>query len=700
MDQSGCIQRPGQKTAAGTLVYLVEELGDARMRCDQLVRYVDEGVKLLENTPEEIKERFMESAGHLTQAIPETLFKLHKALQAVALAATRMDYEEIKDDLRPEKVDELERVLQDVRLRHVRRRSQPWDLATFKAVAHQVSLLQGELSNMEQKMAGNQWKVAYDWTSHLSQEVMQLASPNEVREKFKEQNPKLDDAALDEIVGQWMKNKDVVKDKSAAKRPTFDVAKKSLLDHLSKEGWKISSPTLKIPHATDRNGEVRLWFKTQAVYMSIVKGRGGSHTMDGARSIHVDIRDLTPEQFMSKVDQWSKQSSSKTASAWKVSCEDTKQSRHEEGKPADPTKDMSPEDAAKWEQMNEEHGDKFKAAADDEYTGKLYVIWVTKDGKRHKEGPFSSTDRYREARKMLSDKLSNPEVKSVNFERASKLASDVTAGEPRGKAQTAIMEYLDSHSKAELNDMTRAPSLRGVHLKDIMSAAEALKKGGHINYDGKTLSKKASVTAAAPSADRLKGAVESIEKACKDIKHHLTKGDKMPEDDVAQLLNSIRSTSATMLRRMGKTASDDDKQSKFEEGKPADPTENMSPEDKATWKEEHEKNKDNFKAAAWKVNAAWKVQAALTGKALGNEAEDLAATLMSCASRMTKVEDGVEAHYNDADGRYDLEDSYSNAFLDGVRKSLDQTSSAMKDSARKLESLHSVLAGKKPLPGR
>jgi hypothetical protein len=41
---------------------------------------------------------------------------------------------------------------------------------------------------------------------------------------------------------------------------------------------------------------------------------------------------------------------------------------------------------------------------------------------------------------------------------------------------------------------------------------------------------------------------------------------------------------------------------KFEEGKPADPTKNMSPEDAAEWKKQKEENKDNFKAAS----ARWK----------------------------------------------------------------------------------------------
>jgi uncharacterized protein YjbI with pentapeptide repeats len=38
-------------------------------------------------------------------------------------------------------------------------------------------------------------------------------------------------------------------------------------------------------------------------------------------------------------------------------------SRFEEGVPADPTENMSPEDAAEWEEMNEKYGDKFKKAS-------------------------------------------------------------------------------------------------------------------------------------------------------------------------------------------------------------------------------------------------------------------------------------------------------------------------------------------------
>ena len=66
-----------------------------------------------------------------------------------------------------------------------------------------------------------------------------------------------------------------------------------------------------------------------------------------------------------------------------------------------------------------------------------------------------------------------------------------------------------------------------------------------------------------------------------------------------------------VMKALGKTASDqgddnksaDEKEARFEEGKPADPTKNMSPEDAAKWKTEHEKNKDKFKTASdpWKA---------------------------------------------------------------------------------------------------
>ncbi len=58
-------------------------------------------------------------------------------------------------------------------------------------------------------------------------------------------------------------------------------------------------------------------------------------------------------------------------------------------------------------------------------------------------------------------------------------------------------------------------------------------------------------------------------------------------------------TASTLDEALNKLATmDDAKRSRFEEGVPADPTENMNPADAKKWKEEHDKNKDNFKASS------------------------------------------------------------------------------------------------------
>ena len=112
---------PQDKSASRILIYLTEELGDARLRAAQLQRYVAQATDLIEKS--EHRDHFFEVAAHLIHGIPQTLFKMSKALDASALAAARLDYEEIKQGLRPEKADELEDVMEDTRLRYLNRRS-------------------------------------------------------------------------------------------------------------------------------------------------------------------------------------------------------------------------------------------------------------------------------------------------------------------------------------------------------------------------------------------------------------------------------------------------------------------------------------------------------------------------------------------------------------------------------------------------
>jgi hypothetical protein len=108
---------------AGATIYIQEELSDARLRCDELKGYIVRVLDLVNESPK--KDHFYAVAGDVIEAVPNTLMKLEKALEAAALAMNKIDYEELRQSLRPDKVDELERVLEDVRLKMPRRTGNP-----------------------------------------------------------------------------------------------------------------------------------------------------------------------------------------------------------------------------------------------------------------------------------------------------------------------------------------------------------------------------------------------------------------------------------------------------------------------------------------------------------------------------------------------------------------------------------------------
>jgi len=227
---------------AGALVYLQEELTDARMRCDQLKRLVDKAVRLIAKSTH--RDHFYEVAGDIIYGLPDTLFRLDKALDATALAASRLDYEELKQQLRPEKVEELELALKDVRIRHLDRRSpnlQPQPVAPQPIAPQNGKLamlrlastnfvsaaLRGLADYIDDNPSPNRHviigglhrvKMALSQTAQEAVEAMgplQASSREDVMEGFKKANPSLSSEQLEEIADHWEANKDVVKDKQA-----------------------------------------------------------------------------------------------------------------------------------------------------------------------------------------------------------------------------------------------------------------------------------------------------------------------------------------------------------------------------------------------------------------------------------------------------------------------------------------------------
>jgi hypothetical protein len=104
---------------ASATLYLQEELSDARLRFDELKRFMVRALDLINSSKQ--SDKFYAAGGDIIHAIPTVMIKLEKALAAAALAVDKIDYEEIKTQLRPDKVDELEAVLNDVRIRMPKR---------------------------------------------------------------------------------------------------------------------------------------------------------------------------------------------------------------------------------------------------------------------------------------------------------------------------------------------------------------------------------------------------------------------------------------------------------------------------------------------------------------------------------------------------------------------------------------------------
>ena len=383
---------------AGVTIYLMEELGDARLRCDQLLRYLDRATKLIEQSPQ--RDHFFEVAGDLIRSVPETAFKLQKALQAVALAADRLDYEEIKQDLRPEKVDELERVLKDVRIRHVQRRSEPMTLKpvnapidpqlsmqTLRALAAKTratgSLPLGDtlqlIAKLEEgfartasaeKLAGgfeelarllanppagveapSRQRLAQVLRSMVAQSLS--ATDEEKQGRFEEGKPADPTKNMDaDDAAKWKQNTEEHKDDF--KKEARLVAPEKLTAQMQKAVKSILE-TRVIVRGLEEMVQELLTDPSGVLYTDNYNNPKVKALRDELSELDRALRAYDSiEHFMGRVLPSLKV---KTAS------DEEKQGRFEEGKPADPTKNMDADDAAKWKQNTEEHKDDFKKEA-------------------------------------------------------------------------------------------------------------------------------------------------------------------------------------------------------------------------------------------------------------------------------------------------------------------------------------------------
>lgn len=427
---------------AGIIVYLQEELTDARMRCDQLKKFVDRAVRHISDSPQ--KDHFYEVAGDLIYGIPDALFRLDKALDATALAAARLDYEELKQSLKPEKVELLEEVLKGVRVRHLDRRApsaikpSPEGLAfpqektaMFKAASKNrvaealyriaSGVEAASLSPVDATMRLHRVLMALAQTPSRAVQAMgpiQADSREKVMEGFKGANPDLTDEQLEEIADQWEANKDVVKDKQAAgeegkafkellmghkalARARFLLEDAEYSESLDDMMVDLDKAQMLVAKCLDRlkSGKTAHSNKSAAGLRSAAISEQGLvwDAEDLVASSDIQIRKLqiftreckgradlaTPLKYVMK---WLVDADASLRGIEHTLKSGKKTARYEEGKPADPTQNMSEEDAAEWKKQTEENKDNFKSAA-----GKAF---------RYPEGQMTEedwVDRYAES---------------------------------------------------------------------------------------------------------------------------------------------------------------------------------------------------------------------------------------------------------------------------------------------------------------
>jgi hypothetical protein len=465
----------------------MEELGDARLRCDQLIRYLDEAVKLVEQS--KYRDHFFEVAGHLITGLPEAAFKLQKALQAVALAADRLDYEEVKQELRPEKVEELERVLQDVRIRQIRRRSEP--PMNYKDTAERLRLLAAKIKESQ---------------AFPVVETLLLASELEGQQKV---------ASNREVLADFFEGLATSLDEAQPGEMSRAYLAK-LLRRVTGENLQVKPPVKQAEsEVTALSTEVDVNRLERALVNAEAQVKEMRHSLNlykrdpGRNQPQLSNLVIAASSAAKVLDRliikplWGKLGAK----------EEDRESRFEEGKPADPTKDMSPEDAKKWREQNRKHRDEFKGAA--------------------------GGDPADLAHEILEQGLRHP----------------------------ALKEITRSWSKVEADLKKAETEHKNLHRFGVGSTEDVTLVNAHI----------------VPALKSYRDMVDII----------------------------IEQISKRLKRR---TASEEDRESRFEEGKPADPTKNMSPEDAKKWKEQNDRHKDKFKSAdAQKESAKW-IQKAIKDK--------------------------------------------------------------------------------------
>lgn len=299
--------------------------------------------------------------------------------------------------------------------------------------------------------------------------------------------------------------------------------------------------------------------------------------------------------------------------------------RFETGKPADPTKNMSPEDAAKWKAMNEDHRDKFKGAAGAKYPEVVKELRADRD--RGAIGTTEFNDLFRQVQKAPSAAAANKVVSQARKQRTAgtdpfralvALDLELTASEIPGVRLDKDAAALEEMARLATLDLV-ADQMVGRTILEQMGGARRLQvmlgvqkfillnDGVAFKWPNKQPSNGNYVEIHLTPMDTYTMSFFMVSMRGGGTKNLVKKYDDVYAEDLVHIfekqtgwyLRMASEQAHLLVQAATRTGGEGDEQTaKFEEGKPADPTENMSPEDAKKWRLEHLKNKDNFKGAS------------------------------------------------------------------------------------------------------
>jgi hypothetical protein len=569
-----------KKEASGIAIFVSEELGDARLRCNQLKDYINEAVQLVEKSDK--RDLFFEIAGHLMHGIPDTLMRMEKALSAAAMAVAKWDYESVKEDLRPEKAEQLEDALKDIRTRRVERRSSNREFTMKTDQAAQ------ELNRIAKTI---------DQTGHVDTEsLMTLIASLETNGRRAAAPGGATASALRGLA------KSLGDSGARPSRAVLATALRRVLAETIDVGSAVP-PTLPAPGYTPYSLADGFEFVRDAAVTAYRRGGAGQtrQAFDQLASVISEIglmceslgsndvptlairmskavrmarRLLTPDVAEAMMLQ---ASSEKTASLLMV----TQLLRaFDEG-----TKfgDFELRDAEGAAERLEEVA--MKAARYSFQThGRPPVTLFKEVAARVHDLAFymgaASTDTAAPA--FGVDELEEDAFNQV--------AADKTAGSPMVALMVRAFDEGAQFGDFQLRDVRGAAKRLGL----ISMKAAKKAQSGALTIPKLILTEVAErVYDLAFYMGSASGAF--VRNATDDNKDNFKAA---ADDDDEGRSAGTKAKSLVPKINKNKKYAEDDKRSRFESGKPADPTENMSEEDADKWKTEHDNNKDNFKAAA------------------------------------------------------------------------------------------------------